>query len=527
MMNCRLVLASTLAGTTKIDQSLSYQSNRFDNDEYLLHEASDMMSNQWPRGGSSQDYLKKILSSHNGLPASYLLVREDDLIESDNSTKVCRTLIGHARLTECFEGLAGSATAATYVIVKDSFRGMAYGSDLMKLLEEESVRLGYHYVYLWTHTAIDFYKKLGYQETERVSLHRACLKPLECEQVSRLEEMLRGKQKKVAASYGDKDASKVANSVEHETVLLPPSDENLVMANDVWLRKRLVEYINSETIVPINERILEIQDGIEALRLRSGKTQRRIWKYHLVEIPWQQQVGPSCGLAVIRMLRDYYLFSNGPKCNHREEHQSALELENETVVRMPSLLHEAKLRGYTDDGEIFDVENLIKLATDFCGLNCNLRSFHKIQPIDVLKMIGPINSSNNTIDEVRPNSYKPRSGLLVLPYDTSKFTRLPCKNSGLSAHYGIIVGLVFAFENISNNDVDVVELGYITNNLPSLDGVTETLVLVQHGLSPKLSIATWNEFVESNQQLDCYDSIKYKVTKLNLKDCLIEFPRLC
>ena len=53
----------------------------------------------------------------------------------------------------------------------------------------------------------------------------------------------------------------------------------------------------------------------------------------MVNVPWQRQIGPSCGLAALRMVRDYFF--------------AALEGEAASkLAQMPSLMREAKERGY-------------------------------------------------------------------------------------------------------------------------------------------------------------------------------------
>lgn len=95
-----------------------------------------MLTGEWPRGGSAEKYAESMLVNARGLqnisyalPCSYLHIMDD-------------TCVGHARLTECFEGFGGSAAAATFVIVQKSIRGQRLGTKLMTLLEEEAERLG-------------------------------------------------------------------------------------------------------------------------------------------------------------------------------------------------------------------------------------------------------------------------------------------------------------------------------------------------------------------------------------------------
>lgn len=440
--------------------------------------AARMLHAQWPRGGSVGDYCKRLLgdneqypSSKSGgssssscdytaqvavsqqqLPCSYLLIRENDGV-----------VVGHGRLTECFDGAGGSAAAATYVIAEP--RGQGYGSQLMALVEQEAIKLGYHYIYLWTATAIPFYQKIGYSQTERVSLFSACLKTLECDQVSKLEAMLA----KRAVGHHHPAAHK-----KHETVMLPP---DAATDADVWLRKRLVESVASVK-VPLGQRREEILAAIQNYHPQA-------WEYCLQHVPWQQQVGPSCGLAALRMLRDHYVTT-----------------DNNSDTKMPSLLSEAQSKGYSVDGEIFDAHNLVKLA-DFCGLKTEMRSFQATSPSDILVVLKA-------------------GGTLILPYDSQPSTKRPCKNTGRTAHYGIVVGILFGYPAIDDSSPSPSLLEH--TDRCCVDKAEALLLLVQQSLSQKLTIAPWSDFFESNQQLATMDESKFKLSDgaaLNLLDCLV------
>ena len=123
--------------------------------EEWVGRACQLLEIQWPRQslvGEDQmsSYRSKIVHDspvdvvRYSLPCSYLLVKND----------LC---VGHGRLTECFENAGGNAAAVTFVVIDSLTRGQGLGTYLMQLLQEEAKRLGYHYVYLWTSTAISFY----------------------------------------------------------------------------------------------------------------------------------------------------------------------------------------------------------------------------------------------------------------------------------------------------------------------------------------------------------------------------------
>lgn len=215
------------------------------------------------------------------------------------------------------------------------------------------------------------------------------------------------------------------------------------------------------------------------------------WEYYFHHIPWQQQIGPSCGLAALRMLREYYDSSSSNNDNGSNNKP------------LPSLLDEARAQGYSTDGELFNIHHLVQLA-QYCGLQ-NVRvqpSFGAMSCRDVWNVI----SSGG--------------GTMIVPYDSQPVTKLPCCTGGRNAHYGIVVGMVFGyrhstFDNENSNDSNgepistTLPVTEITNaDRVRLDDATDVLLLVQHGLSRTWSIAPWHDFVTSNGQLQTIDTTK-------------------
>jgi N-acetylglutamate synthase-like GNAT family acetyltransferase len=438
-----------------------------------LKAAAALLAAQWPRGGSVADYLNLITPSEKEattdnalLPASFLLVNSDH-------TK----LLGHARYAACLEGSSGRAAAATYVVITASERGRGYGSQLMQQLQAKVQCINYHYLYVWTSTAIPFYEQLGYIRTERVSLMRACLKPCKAHDIARIEAALHQRLKiTTAAAHAQQ---------QHETVLLPPGS-SLSSEKDVWLRKRLVECVASIAINE-HERRVELERAVATIN-DDGANNTTITYYKFVNVPWQQQVGPSCGLAALRMLRDYYL----PSCD-----------------AMPSLLKEAQQRNYSRDGEVFDICNLQRLANECCGLHTGLEPLDNVSPNRLLQLLQ-------------------RKCTVILPYDSQACTYLPCFNHGRTAHYGIVVGITWTSQaaqtTLPTGEFTSRFIAYEgseddNDDLDDLNQSTNVQLVVQHGLCSKLCIASWQDFYQSNQQLDKVANDKYSITAttLNLK----------
>ncbi len=104
-------------------------------------------------------------------------------------------------------------------------------------------------------------------------------------------------------------------------------------------------------------------------------------------------------------------------------------------------------------------------------------------------------------------------------YDTNARPKLPSRHSGQKAHYGIVVGILIGLESASEEK----PLQCLENeeSLSLVDDADTVYLLVQHSLSSKLSIATWSDFMESNQQLVSVDEGKFGRKDLNLKDRII------
>ena len=263
----------------------------------------------------------------------------------------------------------------------------------MQSLEYVAMQVyGYHYIYLWTQTAQEFYHKLGYQVSERISLQKSCLKSLETKQVVQLEDLLRRKN-----PFARKAETPLL--LETESSEANPLHSFADNDDDVWMRKRLVEYVESK-LIPTESREAEISAWLK--RMEDVIVDAIPESFPWINLPWQAQVGPSCGLAALRMLCQYYRPSSF------EDY---------------SLLESARERGFSQDGEIFDIRNLQILGEEICQLDCYLESFHHITVEDLSTLL----QDNMTI---------------VLPYDSLPGAHRPVNRSGEYAHYGIIVGCV-------------------------------------------------------------------------------------
>lgn len=631
----------------------------------LVRSAARMLNKQWPHSGqaaaaapadistttdeadsddSGMVYYRNLIVHHNptasaqyGLACSYVLVRHaggqaclSTLVDSKTTTNqqhdffysrdcaagdgdVLPQSVGHGRLTECFESAGGDAAAATFVIIDEDHRGNGYGKILMTLLEEEAKRLGYHFVYLWTRTAVDFYTQhCGYRQCNRVSLRRQCLRSLEVHQVQNLEAVLMQQRQKRLQQLGGnvhhkdetdsgqqqhprvcQDGSLISHAIGHgrpmkklETILLPPDNNSnndgstgQVQNDDVWLRKRLVENVRS-VLISSEDRWKEIENFVATMSptLIPASCQ---WYYRWnPTVPWQSQIGPSCGLVALRMVREYYhqLDNDSPTVsaqnggssdgNDKNMHEQAIRQNsssstddnklNETSengnIQFPSLLQHAQEKGYTHDGEIFDATHLTDLAVNVCDMaNARCRT-----------VVAALMTANDIDSVIRDG------GLWILPYDSNPRTKLPTKQLGKHAHWGIIVGILVCccikqpeggsvVEQLTGEHDDVLgqllssslkrnesKIHHPAKRLPGTatallplqelvggtsqqqylanDAKCHTFLCVQHSLSSQWAIAPIDEWMESNQQLVSVDDDRFKHTmksNLNLKNQII------
>ncbi|KAL3920580.1 MAG: hypothetical protein SGILL_003189, partial [Bacillariaceae sp.] len=471
-----------------------------------VDETGESLQHQWPTNSSDNDsnsngesYYRSLLIHHTPLAASnyalacsYLLIER--IIALDQ-----HKVIGSGRLTECFESSGGNAAAATYVLICPQYQGKGCGRRLMALLEQEAERLGYHYIYLWTKTAVDFYKKIGYQTCHRVSLKRPCLKALSATSVQSLEAVLLHRNQRI-----DGGPSKVAPK-KLETITLLPDPQSTSTEDDVWLRKRLVEHVGS-TMVSKEERQKEIQcyvqNGMKSQPSSSGTISTTFYRWN-PDIAWQQQIGPSCGLVAIRMIRDYYFGLSGGNVSTE-------------VEAFPSLLGQAQESGYTQDGELFNADHLSDLLLRQIG-NFESMAFSSLtvqtRDFDVV-----------SVEELDATLHQ--GGLWIIPYDSNPRTKRPTNLQGKHAHWGIIVGIVYA----KSKPVDGEEQMYVelTNDKPPIpfgDNLESHCYLcVQHSLSSQWAIAPLTEWKESNQQLTSMDDYKFSATTtgLNLQNQIVQ-----
>ena len=403
---------------------------------------------------------------------------------------------------------SSSAVAATYIIISKDKRNCGYGTALMSLLEfaatygkslsptsslSKTILSSYHYLYLWTRSAVPFYvRKCNYHQCQRVSMIRDCLKIITFQQASSLEESLLKKRLKqmslLSNSHQEQQhpSKMLSTQSSTETILLPPptrsggdnaergsgvglqSSDN---DSDVWLCKRLVEFVPSFRL-PMQVRIKQIQQFIKNTHYGS-----KVLGYFYIQpsVPWESQIGPSCGLAALRMVhRYYYSLSNVRSIRHHQHSDDVDKKENgpgfgyhsqrtSPTSEWPthsftfSLLRHSQRQGYTIDGEMFDAQHMLEISNRLiaasatatscdkfneknsassCPYQCHLQSLSELSPWNIYQVL-----SNR--EKIYSREQHCCGGLYIIPYDSNPRSKLPSSQfKGKYAHYGVIVGIV-------------------------------------------------------------------------------------
>lgn len=332
----------------------------------------------------------------------------------------------------------------TSFIINKEYRGRGLGSVILRLIEKECNRRGYCYLYLWTTEAVNFYRKNGFKDCDPVNSNKAIFNKIDESSLSKLEVMIKSK--------FNKDVS---------------TAENTQGVKDIWLRKRILKSIP----IICNLNWSEFETSI----LACLKKDYRSCKYFYHPIPWLRQVGPSCGLAALDMVHRYY----------RQQNKLPTSLNQ---IYIDDLLEYATQRGYSSDGEVFDIDYLIDIS-DHSYPAATIRG----EVIDVSAMDRAVLAQYVT--SILTNH------LIIMAYDRDDLGSMPCRKLGAKAHYIVIVGW-FAYSSIFSDPPchRVKDSISLNESEVMLDDV---YLVGIHSLSSRPVVASLSDWFQSNAQLDC------------------------
>ena len=396
--------------------------------EALARAAAALVEEEWPSPGKVPARLRSIEATLRGpdLPATLLLVDGDGALQ------------GQMMMRHAAEAADGASCVIYSVVVAAARRGCGLGRAFLRLAEDfaRSHPNGYGYVYLEARAGVEaFYRRLGYGLARAVSVG-AVFRTLGEGRAAGIEGMLRRRQ---SAGAG------------------PPA-----APDGRWMRKRLRERNALEELAPEAGRaeVLRALDG--------GAFGGGAFRVRMHGVPWERQVGPSCGLAVLRM--------------------AAAFLRGTLAPPPASVLEEAQRRGLSEDGEIFHAQSLATLAAACCGLDAAQASAERVAGAAAFEALG--------------RRELPRGSLVAVAYDRGG-NFLPAMDGGLRAHWALIRGVGVAARGAAHS---VSFYGDGAADGPGAEaaegpGAGATLVVFQHGTSPRLCVATAEEMFRSNAQV--------------------------
>uniref|UniRef100_A0A7S4C3U6 N-acetyltransferase domain-containing protein n=1 Tax=Chrysotila carterae TaxID=13221 RepID=A0A7S4C3U6_CHRCT len=455
----------------------------------LVSSAAKLLAQQWPtqsvetRAASLDSACRRAATA---LPCHLVLVQ--------GKAPSFQRVVAHARVQQACENADGFSAAVTSVVVDPRYRRHGLGKRLLRFVEKYASELGYGYMYLWTHDRQDFYYACGYSECEKVTMLSPAMSKLGGEAVGRLEALFSRK----AASTG---------ALSAEAVARPDS---------TWMRKRLLERSAAVSMAHATLRTLAEEAVAEWANSATRPTCAAACRVHLSgslassSLEWERQIGPCCGIAALRMARSALRPSGALLVPTMDKHMQMLPHVAHSLAEVTvhgaddasvdaSLLQEARTRGFTSDGELFDAHALAVLAGDVCGVHATV----------LHDEAGSGRAAWRLVPE-----WLEQGGLAVVAYDKDELKHSPAQRGGHGAHYALVIGYAAACEEqapMTHGAAHVGGEGTVREyNSPSTQveqagpwvDVFGPLLVCVHGLSNRLMVCSLEEMRLSCAQLE-------------------------
>ena len=483
----------------------------------LVGATASLLAAQWP--ATSATSRRSSLSNHvrkakpNEVPCHLLLLAEDE------------SVVAHCRLQPACENADGFSAAVTSVVVDPARRGTGLGRTLLGHAEAATAKFGYGYLYLWTEDAQKFYEACGYDRCEKVSLHRPALATLGSAAIGKLEALFAQKAATAGASAADDGAGA----------------ESSVRADSTWFRKRLLELHPASKPLTPEAFLASAHDALrhageapnddDASSTAGDADTTSGWSVAMpTPFTWERQIGPCCGLAALRMARS----ALHPGCaaatttlpprsaeSWAKRMGGNVELRvdaNADVAADASVLTAAIERGFSSDGEVFDIHDLATLAADVCGMVAEVIDLGSVAAAassatrvatSCEVSTGVVNVADADADAATQavaeeeerrrheafgaalGEWLAQGGLAVMPYDKGGADHLPVLNGGAEAHYLLVVGVATRGRSDGGTSVAMT---------PAASDGTHMLVCT-HGLSKRPLVVSPDALLASNAQL--------------------------
>jgi ribosomal protein S18 acetylase RimI-like enzyme len=467
---------------------------------------------------------------------------------SDGSEPVYR-FVGYAQVQSGSRGADGLTCVLYSVVVVPSHRRRRLGQRIVRRAEAMALHTApYTYMYLSTENAartVRFYRSLAFRPCEPVSSLGANASRLTASQTQSLENLFKTSvvSKKESSSVSKTDGAGDGGGHDDRAVQSNDASDGSGGCDHVWMRKRMRE-ANASGARP-NAAIIQRELGA-ALRLcvRDVAASDASFDVEAASavlvchaVPPQLQVGPSCGLLTLRLASAYFaesLFSSSsssslpssqlafsvtslasstpcwtPLENTAAAAQFAFVVAADTngkaarkesgcnsdvQLASASLLTNAIELGFTDDGEMFDIDAMrllarIAYARSTGMANDDAAALPVTVPLSASVLVRALLPSCASLSSPFPSPLV-SSCFAAVAYDKGP-NNLPCSAGGSKAHWALVVGLVMLQCPLAPGDDDGAR-GAVSTRL---------FVICRHGMSSRLFLSSFDDLASSNRQL--------------------------
>ncbi|XP_063061443.1 actin maturation protease isoform X2 [Engraulis encrasicolus] len=186
------------------------------------------------------------------------------------------------------------------------------------------------------------------------------------------------------------------------------------------------------------------------------------------------------------------LIQDGPQCGLVALWMASQLLQPPKGISMDTIVHKARTKGYTVQGEMFSARDMAFLAEEVCGCKAEY-------------LQGGMKGTNTALILKHLLEGQP----VLVPYDED-FNHEPCQRSGHRAHWAVISGVMVGLTMSSLDSMQVKP----DDTLPwvftpqegvsptwSMDSMQEVYVLAKQGKSLKYQLWDLGVVAESNIQL--------------------------
>ena len=482
-----------------------------------------LLNNQWSRSPASRSlWLRQSIAK---LPISYIYVQKNEFTGKE-------IVLGHARVAASMR-IGGTMSVVsgiiTSVIVHPEHRRQGHGKVILSLVEERCRNVhGFGRVVLWTNDQVDFYQSCGYIKCTPLRVVSAAASKLGMQGLNSLENMLKLRMRRPSTASSTSSAA-ILETKTQNTSLTPPStielsEEDTSDGGDAsastWLSKRVIDHFPTYKMKR-NEVIADIQIQFER---QAPEIAFKKVLVLLLDVPNEQQIGPCCGMAAMRCVRDYWKTKepvadvllgesislclsknknkNNNNNNNNKNSNNSSSSDSNTILHEcqgkdnvkiqyhanASMLEIAIAKNWTIDGEMFNTIHLGELGANPCGMAT--RIYTKMSVELLVTLIG----CNIPI---------------MVPFDKASQNQehvVAVDQGGKRAHWGIVRGVCGLpcneeYSGVYWDDEDGLKKKERVD-VKCFEEMNDVFVVLQHTTHGKVSVVPFAKLVVSNAHVD-------------------------